>query len=177
MFLSLLGFYSPITLKFFVLNSVSCPDTVSCFRFFSRKCTVLKLFGLCMVLVLGSLLWLQLSCSGDLSQAVRDGPPPYQPCPMDRQTLTVDDPSWGPHKMAVIVPFRERFEELLVFVPYMHAFLNKKKIRHKIIIVNQVDHFRYVFCFVLQNQMCSLLCAISLKTKHNNSVLLSSLTK
>ncbi|RXN35222.1 beta-1,4-galactosyltransferase 7-like protein [Labeo rohita] len=67
---------------------------------------------------------------------------PHQPCPVERQS-SVDDPSWGPHKMALIVPFRERFEELLVFVPYMHAFLNKKKIRHKIFIVNQLDHFRF----------------------------------
>uniref|UniRef100_A0A3B1IG71 Beta-1,4-galactosyltransferase n=1 Tax=Astyanax mexicanus TaxID=7994 RepID=A0A3B1IG71_ASTMX len=112
-------------------------------RFFSRKCTVLKLFGLCMLLVLGSVLWLQLSCSGDLNQTVRDGLPPHQPCPAERQTPTVDDPSWGPHKMAVIIPFRERFEELLVFVPYMHTFLTKKKIRHKFLIINQVDHFRF----------------------------------
>uniref|UniRef100_A0AAY5EUT8 Beta-1,4-galactosyltransferase n=1 Tax=Electrophorus electricus TaxID=8005 RepID=A0AAY5EUT8_ELEEL len=112
-------------------------------RFLSRKCTVLKLFGLGTVLVLGSLLWLQLSCSGDLGQAVRDGHAPYQPCPVERRAPAIDDLSWGPHKMAVIVPFRERFEELLIFVPYMHSFLNKKKIRHKILIINQVDHFRF----------------------------------
>ncbi|KAI5629848.1 beta-1,4-galactosyltransferase 7, partial [Silurus asotus] len=112
-------------------------------RFLWKKCTVLKLFVLCMVLALGSLLWLQLSCSADLNQDMLANRPPYQPCPLERQTSHVDDSSWGPHKMAVIVPFRERFEELLVFVPYMHAFLNKKKIRHKILVVNQVDHFRF----------------------------------
>ncbi|NP_001098251.1 beta-1,4-galactosyltransferase 7 [Oryzias latipes] len=42
-----------------------------------------------------------------------------------------------------VVPFRERFEELLVFVPFLHAFLNKKKIRHKILVINQVDHYRF----------------------------------
>lgn len=95
-----------------------------------------------MVIVLGSLLWLQLSCSADLNQALLADHPPYQPCPLERQTAPVDDSSWGPHKMAIIVPFRERFEELLIFVPYMHAFLNKKKIRHKILVINQVDHLR-----------------------------------
>ncbi|MEQ2180738.1 hypothetical protein GOODEAATRI_004278, partial [Goodea atripinnis] len=45
--------------------------------------------------------------------------------------------------LALVVPFRERFEELLVFVPFMHKFLNKKKIRHKILIINQVDHYRF----------------------------------
>ncbi|XP_052005833.1 beta-1,4-galactosyltransferase 7-like isoform X2 [Xyrauchen texanus] len=112
--------------------------------FLSRKCTVWKLFGLCMVFVLGSLLWVQLTCSGDMSQtAVGYSHLHHHPCPIEKQDSSVDDPSWGPHKMALIIPFRERFEELLVFVPYMHAFLNKKKIRHKIFIINQVDRFRF----------------------------------
>lgn len=112
--------------------------------FLSRKCTIWKLFGLCMLFVLGSLLWVQLTCSGDMSQTAGYSHLPHQPCPVERQSSSADDPSWGPHKMALIVPFRERFEELLIFVPYMHAFLNKKKIRHKIFIVNQLDHFRWV---------------------------------
>lgn len=68
---------------------------------------------------------------------------PAPPCPASGQASVVDNPSWGPHKLAVIVPFRERFEELLVFVPFIHAFLNKNKIRHKILIINQVDHYRF----------------------------------
>ncbi|XP_060905121.1 beta-1,4-galactosyltransferase 7 [Labrus mixtus] len=117
-------------------------------RFLSGKCTVYKLFGLCMVLLLVSLLWLQLSCSGDLSAPVHEDKRPPQhlqapPCPADSQASAADDPSWGPHKLALIIPFRERFEELLVFVPFMHTFLNKKKIRHKIFIVNQMDHYRF----------------------------------
>lgn len=121
------------------------PLLLCVFRFLSGKCTVYKLFGLCMVLALVSLLWLQLSCSGEISSSVNEDrrllqPPP--PCPADSQASAADDPSWGPHKLALIVPFRERFEELLVFVPFMHTFLNKKKIRHKILIINQVDHYR-----------------------------------
>lgn len=95
-----------------------------------------------MVLLLVSLLWLQLSCSGEMSAANDGHLPPQPPCPADSQASAADDPSWGPHKLALIVPFRERFEELLVFVPFMHTFLNKKKIRHKILIINQVDHYR-----------------------------------
>ncbi|MBN3288408.1 B4GT7 galactosyltransferase, partial [Polyodon spathula] len=31
----------------------------------------------------------------------------------------------------------------MVFVPYMHSFLNKLKIRHNIFVINQVDHYRF----------------------------------
>lgn len=98
-----------------------------------------------MVLLLVSLLWLQLGCSGDMSGPPHDArhlPQQPPPCPADAQASAVNDPSWGPHKLALIIPFRERFEELLVFVPFMHTFLNKKKIRHKILVINQVDHYR-----------------------------------
>ena len=53
-----------------------------------------------------------------------------------------DDLSWGPHKLAVIVPFRERFEELMEFVPYMRKYFNLQKVRHHIYIVNQIDNYR-----------------------------------
>ncbi|XP_063045515.1 beta-1,4-galactosyltransferase 7 isoform X2 [Engraulis encrasicolus] len=126
-------------------------------RFFTGKCTVFKLFGLCLLLVVGSLLWLQLSCSGDLGHATVEAEARAahsqhqaalsqpQPCPHDKTASTpgTDNPAWGPHKMALIIPFRERFEELLVFVPFMHDFLNKKRIRHKILVINQVDHYRF----------------------------------
>jgi len=54
-----------------------------------------------------------------------------------------DHPSWGPHKLCVLVPFRDRMEEMLEFVPHMHRFLNTQKIRHKILIINQVDVLRF----------------------------------
>lgn len=52
------------------------------------------------------------------------------------------------HKLAVLVPFRDRFEELLAFAPYLHDFLNKQEISHHIYILNQVHilwflHFYY----------------------------------
>ncbi|XP_014677989.1 PREDICTED: beta-1,4-galactosyltransferase 7-like [Priapulus caudatus] len=54
-----------------------------------------------------------------------------------------DNLSWGPHRLAVIVPFRDRFEQLQKFVPYLHRFLNEQKVRHIIYIVNQVDNYRF----------------------------------
>lgn len=112
-----------------------------------RKCSVFHLFIAFLLLVLFSLLWLQLSCSGDMAQVTRGqgqetaGPPracPPEPPPEHWE----EDASWGPHRLAVLVPFRERFEELLVFVPHMHRFLSRKKIPHHIYVLNQVDHFR-----------------------------------
>lgn len=52
------------------------------------------------------------------------------------------DDKWGPHQLGVVVPYRGRFEELLEFVPHMHDYLNAKKVRHKLFIVNQVDKHR-----------------------------------
>lgn len=56
--------------------------------------------------------------------------------------LNVNIDDWGPHTLGIIVPFRNRFEEMKVFVPHMEKYLNDKKIRHKIYIINQVDSHR-----------------------------------
>lgn len=47
------------------------------------------------------------------------------------------------HKLGVIVPFRDRFEELLEFVPHMSNYLKEKNINHEIYIINQVDVHRF----------------------------------
>lgn len=47
------------------------------------------------------------------------------------------------HKLAILVPFRDRFEELLQFVPYMNTFLNEQHINHHIFILNQMDKYRF----------------------------------
>uniref|UniRef100_A0A915KKB9 Beta-1,4-galactosyltransferase 7 n=1 Tax=Romanomermis culicivorax TaxID=13658 RepID=A0A915KKB9_ROMCU len=47
------------------------------------------------------------------------------------------------HKLCVLVPFRDRFDELLIFAPYMHQFLLDQAIDHEILIVNQVDNYRF----------------------------------
>ena len=52
------------------------------------------------------------------------------------------DPSG--HKLAVLVPFRNRYEEMMDFVPHIHAFLGRQNITHHIWVVNQVDKHRYV---------------------------------
>ncbi|XP_059554141.1 beta-1,4-galactosyltransferase 7 isoform X7 [Myotis daubentonii] len=112
-----------------------------------RKCSVFHLFVACLLLGFLSLLWLQLSCSGDMAWASKgqgqETPGPPRACPPEPPPEHwEEDPSWGPHRLAVLVPFRERFEELLVFVPHMHRFLIRKKIPHHIYVLNQVDHFR-----------------------------------
>ncbi|KAK4036528.1 Beta-4-galactosyltransferase 7 [Daphnia magna] len=45
--------------------------------------------------------------------------------------------------LAVIVPFRDRFQELIEFVPHMHKFLSNQSVLHDIFIINQSDNFRF----------------------------------
>jgi len=49
------------------------------------------------------------------------------------------------HKLAVIVPFRDRFDELLIFVPHMNKFLTNQlgPNNFQIFIINQADMFRF----------------------------------
>lgn len=42
------------------------------------------------------------------------------------------------HQLAILVPFRDRFEELLMFVPHMQKFLDKQNIDYHIFVLNQV---------------------------------------
>ena len=56
-----------------------------------------------------------------------------------------DDLIWGPHRLSVIIPFRDRLDELLEFVPYMKHFLCSQKIRHRLLVVNQVDPYRLAY--------------------------------
>lgn len=46
-------------------------------------------------------------------------------------------------RLAVLVPYRERFEELLQFVPHLDKFLKKQNIPHHIFILNQADRYRF----------------------------------
>jgi xylosylprotein 4-beta-galactosyltransferase len=55
----------------------------------------------------------------------------------------LSDATLGKKKLAVIVPFRDRFEELLQFVPHITRFLNEQKVPHHIFVVNQVDRYRF----------------------------------
>ncbi|XP_037951962.1 beta-1,4-galactosyltransferase 7 [Teleopsis dalmanni] len=47
------------------------------------------------------------------------------------------------HKLAILVPFRDRFEELLQFVPNITRFLQKQRVVHHIFVLNQVDRYRF----------------------------------
>lgn len=42
------------------------------------------------------------------------------------------------HRLAILVPFRDRFDELLIFAPHMQKFLNKQDIDYHIFVLNQV---------------------------------------
>jgi hypothetical protein len=59
------------------------------------------------------------------------------------------------HKLAVVVPFRNRYEEMMEFVPHMHHFLSRQNISHHIWVVNQVDTHRYC------GMPCLLICLSS----------------
>lgn len=54
-----------------------------------------------------------------------------------------DNKSWGRHKLAVLIPFRDRLEELLEFAPYLHKYLNNQKVRHDFYVLNQIDNHRF----------------------------------
>ncbi|VDO94895.1 unnamed protein product [Soboliphyme baturini] len=70
------------------------------------------------------------------------------------------------HRLCIVVPFRNRFEELLAFVPHISTFLRKTGINSfVIIIVNQVDSYRFnraslvnVGYHECQRQNCDYLC-------------------
>jgi xylosylprotein 4-beta-galactosyltransferase len=53
------------------------------------------------------------------------------------------DDDYKKHKLAIVVPFRDRFDELLYFVPSISKYLSKKAIDFKIYIINQADNYRF----------------------------------
>lgn len=61
----------------------------------------------------------------------------------------------GGHRLAVLVPFRNRHEELQEFVPHIHQFLNRQGVSHDIWIINQADSFRSACLFPTWLTMCS----------------------
>lgn len=61
----------------------------------------------------------------------------------DNKDMRSESKSTERHRLAVIVPFRDRFSELITFVPYMHQFLNNQSIDHLFYIINQMDSYRF----------------------------------
>lgn len=47
------------------------------------------------------------------------------------------------HRLAILVPFRDRFEELLTFAPHMKRFLDKQNVDYSMFVLNQVDRYRF----------------------------------
>jgi xylosylprotein 4-beta-galactosyltransferase len=47
------------------------------------------------------------------------------------------------HRLAVIVPYRNRSSELNIFLPHMNTFLKSQSIEHIFMIVNQIDKHRF----------------------------------
>ncbi len=57
-------------------------------------------------------------------------------------TTIISDNRTNAHKLAVVVPFRDRHEEMMEFIPHMHKFLKRQNIVHQIWVINQVDTHR-----------------------------------
>lgn len=53
------------------------------------------------------------------------------------------DTTLNKKRLALIVPFRDRFEELLQFAPYIKKFLTEQNVPHHIFVLNQVDRYRF----------------------------------
>ncbi|XP_038219449.1 beta-1,4-galactosyltransferase 7 [Zerene cesonia] len=64
--------------------------------------------------------------------------PPSKP-----QNLRISSRTLDKKKLAIIVPFRDRFEELLEFVPHMYEFLGKQHIPFHIFVIQQKDVHRF----------------------------------
>ncbi|KAA0196546.1 Beta 14 galactosyltransferase 7 [Fasciolopsis buskii] len=47
------------------------------------------------------------------------------------------------HHLAVIIPYRDRKNELHLLLPHLHRFLVRQKVGHSFFVVNQVDEFRF----------------------------------
>ena len=72
-----------------------------------------------------------------------DGDTPLSPLKVAEPYKPIQgDEGYGSHRLAVVVPFRNRFEELLEFAPHIHQFLERQKIGHQIWIINQADSHR-----------------------------------
>lgn len=57
--------------------------------------------------------------------------------------INKSNPNFEKKRLAVLVPFRDCLDELLIFAPHMKTFLDTQQIPHHIFIVNQTDRFRF----------------------------------
>lgn len=69
--------------------------------------------------------------------------------------------------------FRDRFEELQQFIPYMHKFLIRQRIRHKFIVINQYDNFRWELLLFLNSYSVELNSNVYVNCRFNRGALLN----
>ena len=55
-----------------------------------------------------------------------------------KKVVNFDKRPVSQHSLCILIPFRDRFEELLEFVPRITKFLEHQNVEHKIFIINQV---------------------------------------
>ncbi|CAG2059357.1 unnamed protein product [Timema podura] len=108
-----------------------------------RHSTASTLTLLSLYIFLGHVLKYDVNCGANVSCALPDD----CDCSKEKVSLKVEvreetrstENSSPGHKLAVLVPFRDRFEELMVFAPHIHNFLNGQNINHNIYVLNQVN--------------------------------------
>ena len=55
-----------------------------------------------------------------------------------KNTVDLEKKPVSQHSLCILIPFRDRFEELLEFVPRITKFLERQNVEHKVFIINQV---------------------------------------
>lgn len=53
------------------------------------------------------------------------------------------------NKLGIIIPFKERFDELLEFVPHINSFLKNQDVLHEIFVINQVIKLSYLNMIIM----------------------------
>ena len=53
-----------------------------------------------------------------------------------------EEQGWDPHVLCILIPFRNRFEELMEFIPFMDKFLSHQMVKHKFYVIKQIDTHR-----------------------------------
>ncbi|XP_054167229.1 beta-1,4-galactosyltransferase 7-like [Oppia nitens] len=108
-----------------------------------RSKTCAKLLIICLLSCLILTIWISIQLSPILTMSLKDN---TSDCKCQSNEV-IDDQNWrnrqSGHRLAVVVPFRDRFDELLVFVPHLTQFLKEQQIDHKIFVINQKDIYRF----------------------------------
>lgn len=55
------------------------------------------------------------------------------------------------NKLGIIIPFKERFDELLEFVPHINSFLKNQDVLHEIFVINQVIKLLYYLNVIIMS--------------------------